>query len=149
MDGFNITWEIWLILAAACVVLELLTNTFALFAIAGGCIVAMIASICRLGIVGEVLGLAIGAVVTFVALRPFAKKYLGQDVNDGYVSNMDALVGRETVASENSNEQGVTRVRIDGDCWQAKTADGDSIAAGERLAVTGYDSIVLIVKKIV
>ena len=59
---------------------------------------------------------------------------------------MDALIGREVRVAEDIPAGGIGRVRIDGDSWQAQSNDGREIAAGERVRVLSYDSIILTVE---
>ena len=142
------TWEFWLIITAVCVVLELLTNTFAMFAMAGGSVAAIILSASGFGLTAQIVGLAVGSIVTFICFKPMMKKHLEKTSGPEYVSNIDALVGKEVIASCDSDENGLSRVKIDGDNWQIRRENRDQIMKGERLVVTGYDSIVLIVENV-
>lgn len=145
---FVSTWEFWLIITAMCVVLELLTNTFAMFAMAGGGVVAIIFSAAGLGLTAQIIGLCAGAILTFICFKPMVKKRLEKSSGSKYVSNIDALVGKEVIASSDSDENGLSRVKIDGDNWQVRRENREAIFKGERLKVTGYDSIVLIVENV-
>ena len=140
------TWEFWLILAAVCVILELITNTFAMFAMAGGCVLAVLAQLFGGGLAAQLIAFSIGAVFSFVCLKPIAKKHLESKESAQYKSNIDALVGREALACQDSDENGITRVKIDGDNWQARTKDRSPVIKGNRIKVVGYESIVLIVE---
>lgn len=141
------TWEFWLILAAVCVILELITNTFAMFAMAGGCVLAVFAQlfICD-GLAAQLIAFSFGTVFSFVCLKPIAKKHLESKESAQYKSNIDALVGREAIACQDSDENGITRVKIDGDSWQARTKDLATVLKGNRIKVVGYESIVLIIE---
>lgn len=141
------TWEFWLIMAAICVVLELLTNTFALFAIAGGCLVAVLLHFLEMGLAAQIVGMCCGAVITFICFKPLVRRHL-RSKEPEYKSNIDALVGRETIALQDADESGITRVRIDGDNWQARSENECCVKKGDKLRVTGYDSIILIVEKL-
>lgn len=141
------TWEFWLIMAAICVVLELLTNTFALFAIAGGCLVAVLLNLLDMGVAAEIVGMCCGAIITFICFKPLVRRHL-KSKEPEYKSNIDALVGRETIALQDADEFGITRVKIDGDNWQARSEKDDCVKKGDKLKVTGYDSIILIVDKL-
>ena len=143
-----LTWQFWLILATICVFIELLTNTFALFAMAGGCLVAMILDLIGMGYVAELVGFSVGTVATFVCLKPFVKRHLESKKNGSYQSNIEALIGREATVTQDSNGEGITRIKIDGDNWQAHTADYGRLAVGDRVRVVAYDSIVLTVERV-
>ena len=102
-----LTWQFWLILATICVFIELLTNTFALFAMAGGCLVAMILDLIGMGYVAELVGFSVGTVATFVCLKPFVKRHLESKKNGSYQSNIEALIGREATVTQDSNGEGM------------------------------------------
>lgn len=140
-------WTLWLILAALLVIVELLTGTFAAFCLVGGCVVALACSLLGFGVEAQLAGAAVGTVVTFLAFKPLIRKQREARHKKECVSNMDALIGRTVVVAEAIGENAVGRVRIDGDNWQARTADGSAVAAGEKVRVAGYDSIVLIVER--
>ena len=76
------------------------------------------------------------------------KKHLEKTSGPEYVTNIDALVGKEVISNCDSDENGLSRVKIDGDNWQIRRENRDQIMKGERLVVTGYDSIVLIVENV-
>lgn len=144
MEEFITSWEFWLIVAAVCVILELITNTFAMFAVAGGCVVALVLSVLDCGLPTQLFGLCVGTVITFICFKPLIRKHVQFTDTPEFKSNIDALTGREVFAFENSDEDGVTRIRIDGDNWQVRTQDRIKIKKGDRLRITGHDSIVLI-----
>ncbi len=140
-------WVVWLIVAALFVVFELLTGTFALFCLVGGCLIALVAALLGCGLVTQIAFAALGALLSFIALRPLIRKHWKHDsISTG--CNMDALIGREANLSEAIEASSPGRLRIDGDNWQARTADGSTIAQGERVRIIGYDSIILIVERV-
>ncbi len=141
------SWLWWLIAAAVLVIIELLTNTFAAFCLVGGCVLALLASVLGFGINVQLLAAAIGTVVAFIAFKPLIKKQAQARHSRENPSNMDALIGRTTTVDEPIGEHQPGRVRIDGDNWQAVSADGSAIDKGAKVTVTGYDSIILTVVK--
>ena len=62
---------------------------------------------------------------------------------------MEALIGREGfLKREIPADGGLGRLRIDGDDWQVRSRDGEPVAHGTKVRVTGYDSIILTVKPV-
>lgn len=61
---------------------------------------------------------------------------------------MDALIGRETVVDEEIRPDAPGRIRVDGDSWQAVTADHTAVKRGTLVRVESYNSIILTVKPI-
>lgn len=141
------TWIIWLIIAAALAAVELLFGAFAAFCPAIGAVCASVAAAMGFGLEGQLIALIIGGVVAFIFLGPLVNKNLHK--GNEYSSNMDALIGRESVVSHAYRAgENPGRLRIDGDNWQFVSNDGSSIESGTQVRVIGYDSIILKVKPI-
>ena len=142
---FLSNWLLWLIAAAILVIVELLTNTFAAFCLVGGCALALATSLIGFGIEAQLTAAAIGSVLSFIAFKPLIKRQAEARRHRDCLSNMDALIGRTTTVTEAIGGNTPGRVRIDGDNWQAVSADASPIDVGTKVRVTGYDSIILTV----
>lgn len=143
-------WIIWLIAGAALLVIELLSGIVATLCVAVGCIVAAVAALIGCGIELQLAALAAGVILAFIFIAPMVNRLRQhhRSHREEYNSNMNALIGREAIMThpcEGDAEPG--RARIDGDNWQVRSADGSPISRGETVTVTGYDSIILIVKR--
>ena len=126
-------WIVWLILAVAFAVGEVVTMGFFLAPFAFGALVAALVSAVGGGFV--VAGLVFLAVSTtsFLALRPIARRHmkLPAELRTGTA----ALVGRTgTVVETVTADAGC--VRIDGEVWTARPYDEDeTYAPGQRVHV--------------
>ena len=147
MEQIFTGWSVWLLLAALFVVVELLTGTFACFCLVGGCIAAFVAAALGFDLSVQLACAAVGTVVCFIAFRPLMRRHREAMGNNDNPSNMDALLGRTAFITEPIPENGLGRLKIDGDNWQARSSDGSPLSQGTRVCVTGYDSIVLIVEQ--
>lgn len=136
----------WFIIAFVLVVLEIFTTGFFVFCFAIGCILAAGVSLCGGGIILQIWALIIGAVVSFLSVRPFMLKILRR--KEGVLrTNVDAIISREAMVIEKiDQETGSGRVKIDGDIWKAISEDGHTIEVGKKVIVTKHDSIILTVK---
>ena len=134
---FLSNWLLWLIAAAILVIVELLTNTFAAFCLVGGCALALATSLIGFGIEAQLTA----------AFKPLIKRQAEARRHRDCLSNMDALIGRTTTVTEAIGGNTPGRVRIDGDNWQAVSADASPIDVGTKVRVTGYDSIILTVER--
>ncbi len=144
-------WIIWLIVAAVLMVVELITGFIASFCLAVGALVASVCGMAGLGIEAQLIAMVAGVVLSFIFLAPLVNRIRkGRKAHrEDYNSNMNALIGREAVVErEIPADGGLGRMRIDGDSWQIRGADGEAIGHGRRVKVVGYDSIILIVKAI-
>jgi membrane protein implicated in regulation of membrane protease activity len=117
-------WIVWLIVAAALGVAELMTTTFALGLIAVAAIVAAGASVLGLGLPFQLLAFvaASGAGLGFVL--PIARRHVRQPPL--LKTGPAALVGRPAQVLEEVTGQG-GRVRIGGEVWSARSYDEDLV----------------------
>lgn len=144
-------WTIWLSIAALLLIIELLSGWIATFCVAVGCFVAAIIDLCGGGLVLQLSGVITGVIIAFIYLAPFVNRFNSRRHRnrEAYNSNMDALIGRVVSVTRPIAPERPGRVQIDGDSWQARADRPDeSIDLGDTVRVTGYDSIILIVKKV-
>lgn len=142
-------WQIWLLIAAAFVVIEIFTSGFAVACFSVGCVFGSILAACDLSLTWQVVAFAIGTFLAFVLIRPVVMKYLDKKTNDSHVkTNMDNIIGKTAVVTERIEENGFGRVKIDGDDWKAQTADGSEVEVGTKVKIESFESIILTVKKL-
>ncbi|HEX2085887.1 MAG TPA: NfeD family protein [Solirubrobacteraceae bacterium] len=126
-------WILWLILAVAFAVGEVLTMGFFLAPFAVGALVATVVSAAGGGFV--VAGLAFLAVSTasFLTLRPVARRHMKLPAQ--LRTGTAALVGKTgTVVETITADAGC--VRIDGEVWTARPYDeDDTYEPGQRVQV--------------
>ena len=142
-------WQIWLLIAAVFVVIEIFTSGFAVACFSVGCVFGAILAACDLSLTWQIVAFAIGTFLAFVLIRPVVMKYLDKKTNDSHVkTNMDNIIGKTAVVTERIEEGGYGRVKIDGDDWKAMTDDGMAAEVGEKVQIVSYESIILTVKKL-
>ena len=143
------TWQIWLLIAAVFVVIEIFTSGFAVACFSVGCVFGAILASCDLSLTWQVVAFAIGTFLAFVLIRPVVMKYLDKKTNNDHIkTNMDNIIGKTAVVTERIEENGFGRVKIDGDDWKAQTTDGVAVEVGEKVQIESYESIILTVKKL-
>ena len=142
-------WQIWLLIAAVFVVIEIFTSGFAVACFSVGCVFGAILAACDLSLTWQFVAFAIGTFLAFILIRPVVMKYLDKKTNDNHVkTNMDNIIGKTAVVTERIQEGGYGRVKIDGDDWKAQTFNGSAIEVGEKVIIESYESIILTVKKL-
>jgi membrane protein implicated in regulation of membrane protease activity len=145
-------WVMWLIATAVLIVVELITGMVASFCLAIGCLASMIVSVVTTDIEMQLLALAIGTILSFMFLAPMIRKWQNNKGEKNPISqnsNMDALIGRIVYVTESIPEDGgLGRIRIDGDNWQARSANGCEISIGKKVKVVSYDSIIIEVEEV-
>ncbi len=143
-------WLIWLIVMAILVIIELLTSLIATFCLAVGCLCAMVVSLAHLGLEAQLIAVIVGTVVAFAVFAPKIRRWQKtreEQRGNCVVSNMDALKGRVVEVIEEIPANGLGRVRVDGDRWQARCNES-IIPVGAQVRIIGYDSIILEVEQI-
>ena len=143
-------WIIWLIAGAVLLIIELLSGIVATLRVAVGCIAAAVAALAGTGIELQLASMAAGIILAFIFIAPMVNRMRRRKSGrrEEYNSNMNALIGREAIMTkEYVSEAEPGRARIDGDNWQVRSADGSPVPRGSHVTVTGYESIILIVKR--
>ena len=88
--------------------------------------------------------LAVSAAALFLT-RPLAKKYINAEKQP---TNADRVLGRIGIVTETvDNIAAAGAVKVDGQVWTARSADGEVIAIGERVEALEIRGVKLIVKK--
>lgn len=140
-------WIIWLALAALLIIIEVFSQMVWTLCLAIGCFAALIADFLGVPLEWQLVTLAIIAVVAYIVLVPFVKRWHEKQVaKEGRSARtgMDALLGRRAVVTQVIRPGEIGRARIDGDSWQI-VAPGVPypIPCGAEVIVTDYDSIIL------
>jgi membrane protein implicated in regulation of membrane protease activity len=136
-------WLIWLIIATALAVTEILTLTAALGMLSAAALVTAGSAAVGLPLPLQFVVFTVVATVTVLFVRPIALRHLVQPQAARF--GVDALVGRGAyVVSDVTGLGG--RVRIDGDEWTARSYDETLvIPAGKTVDVIEINGATAIV----
>ena len=138
-------WQIWLAIALALVIIEIITVGFAALCLAIGAVGAAVASCFTDSLVWQITVFAVFTLISFIYV--FMLKFLSRK-KDSPKSGVEALIGRTAIVEEDIvAETNSGRVAIDGDRWKAVSEDGNNIMKGEKVVVLKVDSIILTVRK--
>lgn len=142
-------WLIWLIAAAVLIVLEVSTQMMWALCLGVGALAAMVAALCGLDVVWQVVSMAVMSVAAYLIFLPMFKRLHSREESRESRTGMDALLGRRAVVTHEILPDRLGRARIDGDNWQVKAPGEQSVvAAGTEVVVVAYDSIILTVEPI-
>jgi membrane protein implicated in regulation of membrane protease activity len=114
------SWIVWLILAAALGVAEVLTATLAFGLIAVAAVVAAITGAAGLGLPFQVAAFVVAGGAGLGLVRPIAMRHIKQPPL--LRTGTSALVGRSALVLEEVTGHG-GRVRIGGEVWSARSYD--------------------------
>ena len=142
-------WHIWLIIALICFIMEIFIPSFVLFNFGIGAVLGSFVAGLNLSLEWQILFFSVGTLMSFFLIRPAMKRFAYKRT-EGFKTNMDAMVGRQAIVTEEiSNENNLGRVSLDGDIWQARSLRNEFIPKGTHVEIVQINSIILIVKQII
>ncbi len=133
----------YLIVAVGCFIGELFTMDFSLTCIGLGLIGAALGAWLNLGIGSQVVLFVCVSILSFISVRPMAKKWLYMHTKN-VKTNVDALIGRVVTVLAAPDENHIGRVQTDGDNWRAFFKD--NAKEGDKVVVEKMDGNTLFVK---
>lgn len=141
-------WQIWLVIAGVCLVIEIMTTGFLVFWLAIGALISMIVSLFTDSILIQTAVFVISSAILIFATKPFVKKFAKtKDVK----TNAFSIIGQNGIVTkeiDSINAKG--QVKIDGETWSAVGKDDMNIPKGtevEVLEIKGVKAVVTPVKK--
>ncbi len=139
-------WSMWLGAGVILLICEMFTMTFFLLCFGVGALVT--APLTYLGVSSStqwVVFLVVSAVCVFYTRR-FAERVSSREPERK--SNVDRHIGHEGPVIEAIDKtKGTGRITVSNEEWRARTENGEMIAVGENVLVTGVQGTHLIVKK--
>jgi membrane protein implicated in regulation of membrane protease activity len=135
----------WLIIIAACVIIEASTMGLTTIWFAIGALVAWFIHLTGLGLHVQIVVFLIVSIACLVLTRPIAVKKLNVGKNK---TNLDSLIG-ETAKVETTinNFNNVGYVNLRGQIWSARSIDDEVIEKDEPVVVKEIKGVKLIVKR--
>ena len=141
-------WQIWLIIAGVCLIIEIMTTGFLVFWLAIGALISMIVSLFTDSILIQTAVFVISSAILIFATKPFVKKFA--KTKDAK-TNAFSIIGQNGIVTkeiDSINAKG--QVKIDGETWSAVGKDDMDIPKGtevEVLEIKGVKAVVTPIKK--
>jgi membrane protein implicated in regulation of membrane protease activity len=128
-------WVIWILVAVAFGVGEVLTTTFVLAPFSVGALVAALVAAIGGGAFVSWLAFIVISLLTLWVVRPIARSHMRTPAQ--LRTGTAALVGKRAIVLERiANDEGVGCVKIDGDVWTARAyMDEETYEPGTRVQV--------------
>jgi|SRR3954447_2051434 len=128
-------WVVWVVVAVALAVGEILTTSFFLFPFALGAAAAAIADLAGGGATPQAIAFVVVAALSLGIVRPIARRHVRMPPQ--LRTGTAALVGRTAIVTQTiSNDAAEGAIRVDGEIWTARAFDDDEvIEAGRRVTV--------------
>ncbi|MGB9838409.1 MAG: NfeD family protein [Methanothermobacter sp.] len=134
--------ESWVIIAAICLIGEMLTAGFFLLWFAFGALAAAALGYLGFDTTVQFVTFVVVSVILLAVSRPFAARITGEPAKKAVA---DRLIGKEGVVIEAITSQSSGLVRIDGETWRARS-DAD-LKEGEMVKVKAIEGVKLVVEK--
>lgn len=142
-----LSWQIWLIIAGVCFVIEIITVGFLVFWFA---IAALIVAALSLFINNLIAQTAIFIVLSSLLIlftRSFSKKITK---SDNTITNSNRLIGKTAIVKKAISSDNMGQVKIEGELWSA-VLDSDyslTIPEGSTVKINAISGVKLIVEPI-
>lgn len=135
-------WEIWLLVALVCIIVECLTVDFTFLMLAGGALAGMGVSYATDSFAAQVVVCGIVSVVLLILVRPWVKNHFNP--KGSATGSVEGNIGRSARALT-AIDGTSGRVKIGGDVWSAYSPDG-YIPEGSPVIVVGIEGAQAVVR---
>ena len=136
-------WQIWLIIAGVCFIIEIATVGFLIFWLAVAALITCVLSLFIPNIIAQFAIFVILSAVLILLTRPFAKKITK---NDNIVTNVNSIIGKDGIVTKSITKDKYGQVKINSDIWTAVSSE--DIPEGSSVKIKKIDGVKLIVTPI-
>ena len=136
---------IWIVLLVLFLILEAATVQLVSAWFALGALCALLANLCGVGVIWQIVLFLIVSAICLIATRPLVKKMTATKIQK---TNADRCIGAESVVLEEINNLKSTGlVKAMGNTWTARAEDGSVIPKDAVVIVRKMDGVKLIVSQ--
>lgn len=136
---------IWIVLLVLFLILEAATVQLVSAWFALGALCALLANLCGVGVIWQIVLFLIVSAICLIATRPLVKKMTATKIQK---TNADRCIGAEAVVLEEINNLKSTGlVKAIGNTWTARAEDGSVIPKDAVVIVRKMDGVKLIVSQ--
>lgn len=140
-------WQIWLIIAGACLILEIITSGFLIFWFMLGALIAMLFSFIVESFVVQLAIFLVSSSILLFATKPFVEKF--QKTSSNYQTSSSSIQGAVgKVIVEINPDEAKGQIKVNGEVWSAKSSNGTSISVGTDITVEKIEGVKAIVTPI-
>jgi membrane protein implicated in regulation of membrane protease activity len=139
----NNGWAVWLVLFLVLAAVEMMTLDLFFIMLSVGALAALVSSFLGAAFFLQIVIFCVVALLMIVLVRPVAMRHLRNGPREQR-TNIDRLIGEAALTLEPVTDHS-GMVKIGGDTWSARTADGAAIPAGRRVSVARIDGATAVV----
>ncbi len=135
----------WIAAVIVLLIIEVATMQLVTIWFAVGAAAGLIAYLCNLPLVWQIVLFVVVSAVALAVTRPFVKRFAHKEIDP---TNADRCIGKTAIVVEDiNNNLGKGAVKINGAVWTARSADGEPIETEKEVIIEKIDGVKLIVKK--
>ncbi len=140
-------WQIWLIIAGVCLVIEIMTVGFLVFWFAIGALFAMIVSFFTNNLIIQTTVFVISSAILIFATKPFVKKFMNSKTD--IKTNVYSSIGKTGIVTKDIDVlNSVGQIKVDGELWTATSIDDKNIPKGTEVEIKEIKGVKAIVAPI-
>ncbi len=141
-------WQVWLIIAGVCFIIEMATVGFFVFWFGIGALLSMLVSIfCPENILLQSIVFVVSSVILLFLTKPLVDRFTRKDKK--VETNAYSIIGKKGIVLQDINSTyGIGQVKISGEVWSAKSEDNDVIKKGSQIEVVKIEGVKAVVKPI-
>lgn len=137
-------WQIWLITAGVCFIIEIFTVGFLIFWLGIAALLAMIISFFTTNLIIQTAIFVVASGLLIFATRPLVNKVTPKDI---IPTNVYSLVGKKGIVIENIDwSTGQGQIKCEGEIWSAKTREQINIPKGAEIEIESIEGVKVFVK---
>ncbi len=127
-------WQIWLIIAGLCLVIEIITVGFLIFWFAIGALFAMLISFFTDNILIQTSVFVISSGLLIFATKPLVKKIMNK--KETVKTNVYSIIGKTGIVTNEINSiENLGQVKVDGEIWSAIGENNSAISKGTEVEI--------------
>lgn len=143
-----LAWQVWLIIAGVCLVIEIATVGFLVFWFAVAALITAILSLFIHSVIAQTVIFILTSVILILLTKPLTDKITKKDKA---ITNSNTVIGKEAIVTKEINITlgSVGQVKVSGDTWSAISENYDSpITVGSTVKILRIDGVKLVVEPV-
>ena len=139
-------WQIWLLIAGVCLIVEIMTVGFLIFWLSIGALLALIVSFFTNNLIIQMAVFVISSTILIFATKPFVKKFAH---NNNAKTNVYSNIGKVGVVTQDIDSiQAIGQIKVDGEVWSAVGVNNIQIPKGTEVEITEIKGVKAIVSPV-
>lgn len=140
-------WQIWLIIAGICLIIEIMTVGFLIFWFAIGALLAMITSLFTSNLIIQTSVFVLSSTILIFTTKPFVQKFVNN--KNEIKTNVYSTVGKTGIVTQDIDSiQSLGQVKVEGEVWSALSFDDRNIPQGTEVEIKEIKGVKAIVAPI-